>query len=451
MKLPYILLLFASSLVAQDAYFSSDEITAEGNRLLLSGNVVLKHNFGTLQANRAEINRYENSELSPMISAIIKDGVSFAFEDNSKTLCHQAEIDFSEKTVTFSSDTDKVLFTTGDNEISFEGTSIRCRWSDDKGFAIENIIATNGVKLVISEDIEILADTASFEATGTNSPLHRVSGEVQILSSDPNHPCSIKKGDNVVYSPSGVFDITTHTILLEHPIGLFLSNSLSANAKESIKMTADSLEWDLKNNLVTIGHDARLEQTGYGSFYATKGFTFQKDSQDGSDHFQSFGQTIFEDLRNFKLFSESGVTFQKNENELIATNEKDPLFIEKENLLLSGKKISLHYDQDGIGLITLTKDVAIQTAGITAQVETILYNKKSRELTVLPHDSGTVEINFDGQTNVITMGGLHVNYDEKTNELTAKAKGRVHFTIDDSQHQKLIDKVVNCTKNLFLE
>lgn len=451
-RIQWLLLLTLTTLFAEDTYFSSDEITADGNSLWLSGNVVLKHTFGTLQANYAEIHRYNNNDVPTMVSAIIKDGVTFTFKDLSKTTCESAEIDFSEKTAAFKAEKEKVFFTTKDHGLSFEGSFIKCHWNDEDNFSLDRIQAINGVKLTLKNGTVVLAESADFQSVDSPNPsTNPLNGIVQIQSSNPLHPCCIKQSDGVVYSSSGIFDTSSQTILLKKPVGTFLSNVAKPETPTRIEMTADSLKWDFANNMITIGQDAHIHEKNLGSFYATDGFSFQRQSKDGLDHFQSFGQTIFEDDSNVKIFSEGDVQFVKDARELTAINEIAPLFIERDSLLLSGKKITLKYGPTGSSQIVLENDVAIQTNGLLAKMQSILYDKNTQSFTLIAPDDHTVEITYNGQTTPVVMQSLEISHDEETQEIVAKAKGRVHFTIDDSQHQKLINKVMHCTKNLFSE
>lgn len=275
-------LLIASLILAAEvplppaSSLSSSHAAYDGNALILTGQVLLDHGLGKMQAERASLQKQEAGADFPFALIELEKSVILHLKNNAALSCHEARLDFNElKGFLFSGENKQVVFSdTIRKNVFLEIKSLSAELFFSKSgqeeqkndYEIESILAEDSVAIRYADAFQLYADRTTYQKQ--NSAQGKAKGTLFASAKNAGGQCTLAHEADLINATTIHVDLLHDKLTLLHPEGT-LASSLFPRIKEgTIQFHSDHLLWDHTHNTLSLKGKAYLEETGVGMLSA---------------------------------------------------------------------------------------------------------------------------------------------------------------------------------------
>lgn len=440
MKKQIISTFLSATLLATPADFTSDNVAYKDKKITLKGNVFVNHKLGTLKAGFAEIEKGENDS-SSFVDMILENNVDLLLQNETKIHCEFAHIDFNALFANIEGEHEKVTFTDPIHHISLVANAISCSFQSNESFAIENLEAKDGVTVTFKENIILKGDEARMCRESIHSlPL------IQVYPKSRYSTCSLTYQNDSLEASSIFLDPETETLFLHDPSGSFSCPLLTKSGETLVSFAADRLTLDPKSNLLRLENNIHFFEDSFGRVEATGSLEITK-KEGGLFTLLSEGFTHFQNGENLALFCNGTVAFD-GETNLVATASEEPLCFQNDQIAILAKEMILSYKDQKPSQLFFTNEVTLENEDLFIHADKIVYSLEESTLDLLANEGNKVTLISSDKKIEMSVEGLKVTRDEKTNKPVIQGIGKAHFVFKTEEKNPLpmLDK---CIKNLF--
>ena len=302
MKWISILTLFFSVNLVAKSTISSENLSFDGDLLMLDGKVSLHHPFGTLTSNQARLKKDASSTNLIFSRAILKNNVTINLKNNSKIECDLARIDFNTLLGDLTSEKGFVTFKdtlhTKEGEIPLSLTSRSINFKILKNlaqngaqFEIDHLCAITDVVALYGNLYRISADKASYQRFNPlkKATKQKIPDGLLRLYSHLN-PCHFESESLQFTSNNIVFNTKQGHIQMAQVQGTFNpSNSPTT-------FSCDRLGYQINKEQLFLNDNIHIKTTSFGTLDAVDHVEIHKKKLSEMDeiaHIKTKGDVVY--------------------------------------------------------------------------------------------------------------------------------------------------------------
>lgn len=264
------LFLLTAPLQTQDCgRVSSENASYDGQDLILSGDVVIDHILGKMQARKAILKKQEKEsnfpfnriELDQEVAILLKNGrltadrADFDLQKNQGLLSAKQEKNATYEDVVYDKNLAQLV------PFTIEGRTLELKLLEKKEkdtYLIDSIIAEKNVAISYANSFFLKAAKAIYNQL---DPLDQWKGFISAYAQDINSSCVLTHEQDVVHAKHIDIDLISSHLHLSHASGVLQQFLLSKAEKSLIHFSTASLNWDdFKKELLFTGKTQIKEQ-----------------------------------------------------------------------------------------------------------------------------------------------------------------------------------------------
>jgi lipopolysaccharide export system protein LptA len=275
------------TLLAQEQVRGIDSGTADydGKKITLTGDVMVDHELGKIQANHVVIFSDPLEKKIRFAFLKMKENIKISLKDGGELTCANADLDYGKMTGIFLGDgaQEFVIYSETskdragkatpltvssrqmDMQIAREGTTGK---QSPKSY-INEILAKDSVKIDFNQTFIAIADHAIYHRAPEEALKTYKSDKLTgILTLYPGNGCTDcqvtnREGD-LVASQQITIDIAKRNLLFSYPKGS-INGSRKGHNSERLEFSADNLIWDDPREILTLRNHVVINQKGIGT------------------------------------------------------------------------------------------------------------------------------------------------------------------------------------------
>ncbi len=271
-------LLMSSSPQNNSGMVSSSSAAYDGNALVLSGQVVLDHGLGTMQAEQAILEKQEGAGKEfPFSSILLKNNVQLLLPEEASLQCESATLDFTTLIGKLSSSQErKVVYSdvlkrksgkpialsisSLESELFFEKHEHSGQRSD---FAIKTAQASGDVVVDYGTLFTLKAGKAIYQKTSSQSELTQ--GTLQAFPSEEFRFCRIEHGHDAIDAEAIEVDLAHTAIVFKNAHGKLTTAVIPKLQQGEIHFHSDQILWDQPQNSFHLRGNVSIDESALGS------------------------------------------------------------------------------------------------------------------------------------------------------------------------------------------
>lgn len=265
----YVFLFLIITVLAQaneEMVIDSGFAEYDGKRIVLSKDVVVEHEIGTISANKMVLIPEEERKKLQFSFLEMHEGVKISTAEGGALNCDRAELDYLKLVgkfygnVLYSEECRGKADTKIPLTVNAQQMTLFLERENEKT-KIRRIEANQDAVIHYNQDFVAHADEAVFQRLPTEEKAN-IPGEVILRKKDPGI-CRVtnRQGDAVDASQIRI-DTTKRTLYCTHPSGVLLFDR--QGVKERVDFSSDTLIWDDRRDLLTMRDRISINQAGIG-------------------------------------------------------------------------------------------------------------------------------------------------------------------------------------------
>jgi hypothetical protein len=269
----YFLLLLFSPLLATDSSVSSSNADYDGNALHLTGNVLLDHGLGKMQAEEASLERQDVGKEFPFSLIHLRKAVQLHLKTSAELTCAGADLDFvalkgqliskEGEAVSYLGPVAKKKGKQGALKITSQKAFLELAKKGIEGkkseFDIHTLEADEHVTITYGEKCTLKADKALYRK---NTFDHAPQEILTVTHHEGSPKCRLLREGDLIDADSIDYDLLSERLSLSHPKGALDSPT------GKLLFTANHLLWDQAKQTLTLKGSVELIDSGLGTIYA---------------------------------------------------------------------------------------------------------------------------------------------------------------------------------------
>ncbi len=445
----YTILLLATSLLSAEVQFSSDEVISEGSEITLSGHVFIKHDFGTLSANKATLTQSSGANTPSFLSACLNSCVEIKFSSNQTLQSENALINFVDNTASLSSDDRQIFFFDPDRQITIQSQKIDCEWEgDQKDPKIKALTAQKSVQISLGSDIFIHAEEAIYAPSMTNNQY----GTLTLNGSTNHKPCLISIGEDLLKADSVTIEMESETLILHKPIGKIATKIINMALPEEIFFTSKTLSWNRKTGEIVLTEQILIDGAEFGHLIAHDRVFFSTDIVDEKVLFKGFeavGESTLTTTGGMSITCDGNIDFNYETKSLLASAGMKPLIYQNGDLVIESKKLTFDKVEGSPNVISFFDDVNFSAGAMLGKAGGLTYKPSEHILNFF--SSGEENVVFYNKESDTKMSAtaITITRDPVTEENIIQGHGVVKLTFDHKNREQIIEVLNSCVKHPF--
>ncbi len=462
--------LFADDTETMPGMVSSSSAAYDGNALVLSGQVVLNHSLGRMEAQQAILEKQEHAAKEfPFSSIVLKNKVTVDLQGSSTLSCSSATFDFTELKGHLSSAGENgdveyrdLLKRKNDETIVVELISKEAdlffnkieKPSERSIFTLKALAATGGVFIRYGSLFTLKSGEAFYQNASLEGPL--VQGTIQATPDEPTKWCLLEHAGDEIYSKAIDVDLSHTVVILQQAKGSLSSSSLRLVEKTQIVFSADKLLWDYPKHSLHLKGNAYIETSPFGTLSTDQELLLIQ-GKTGVRFIKSSGNTKLQFKENDHAPSQTLICHgkmtldhEKMQGNLESPSEGGSVPFEKQIYYEEGK-IALYADLATVdyavtegaltpSTVTLKGNIrllSLDPGSRHALADWMTYSPRDRTLILGAHPGKKV-LFFDEEQNVrISAKQVHLTREEEEKIDTIKGIGSVQFSFTAEEEQLL--------------
>jgi len=213
---------------------------------------------------------------------------------------------------------------------------------------------------------------------------------------------------------------------------------------DSIAITAETLEWNQESaNLVSLD-TIEMQNPSIGTFTSSEKWSLQK--EEGT--FLALGSTTFTGVDGLRLSCTGSLEYNPKTESIRAYGGSSPLSIEKDGFFFTANSGEITYNNFQIETFTLSDSLQVKVNDVVASLEEVHFDKSSNSFVFLSK-AGSIELSHGEIVVPIHVEKIEMTKAPHSSDLSLKGVGRVHFSIDETQIDQLMNKVNQCIQSLY--
>lgn len=465
----FLSLLLIQTVVAQETttpgFLSSDEANYDGSHLILQGHVFITHELGTMQAQKALIDKQEESKTEPFSFISLERDVLLSLLPSSEVHCDKANLNFktckallastSERPVTY---TDLLANNKNTPPVSVRLTSraleldFRQESVTPPKYEPSSLLAQDNVIFSYGSDIHLSAHKVLYHKQlpplSTANPLQ---GTLVAYSKDNERSCVLHYHDQDMVSEKISIDFTHSQLHLDSPQGK-LPTCLSFTPSP-IAFKADALDWDEAKNTISLFGNIHLEEPSFGTLQTQEKMDVLLDRQETwwIKELKTTGPSLLtyrDETNGSHEVAASGPILIDGEKKcaLIDSTAENPLCYKSEGFLVFAKSAKIEYrERDGKclpSLLVLDGDIKLvsrdpQSPEKVGLADGLTYNFSDQSC-LLTSAPGKQVLFAEGKEGMhLSAPKIQILYNSQTKEPKIKGIGAVQFTFTPDEESKI--------------
>lgn len=454
----------------------SDLADYDGKKITLSGNVVVRHEMGTIAANHMMFHQTSDTPGLAYGKLQMDENVKISLKDGGQISCSHADLDYRQLEGLFagSPSQDYVVYTENCRSKGEQGIplvikgrrmAVQLLRSDAKALefpksVINTMSVEENVTVNYAHDFIAVSDTAFYQRNAKSSEQGvDLPGTITLKAAEKGGVCQLtnREGDNV---RANLMSIDTLQRQLDF---------ISVNGRlkeEKLEFKANKLLWDEQAQVLTLQEDVEVIQPGYGKLVTDDEVRLYKNGQGEGKQLRAIEslsntQMIYYDLENhLHTLTCHGKIFVDHTN-LIAVLEsptddakkqvefedsKGEIFADKvtvkygmpdqkvtpEKIILEGNvRILNHYAPNQEKVLTVLQYALADAVEYTPATEEMVFTSKGKKRVLF----------FDKINNLqVSAPKLIIRRDQSTQKETIQGMGEVRFSFIEKEFEQLRQK-----------
>lgn len=445
-RLVPLLTLVTSALFA-DVEFSSNEVTTSGNEVKLKGNVSIKHDFGTINADSATLTQSSGQTPSSFLNAILESEVQIEFITNQTIRSESATIDFSKQEASLSSSDKQIIFFDPDTQITIQSQKFTCKWDEkDHKPQLKNIHADDRVQISFGSDMFLSADDADYTPTSDHK------GILKLGSHGMEKPCLISIGDDLLKAESATIEIGSNTLILHRPIGQIATTFIDNIKASEISFTSKNLILDRASGKISLSEQILVDGAAFGQLISNDTVTFKTEKVDERILFKGFsanGESYLTTDAGMKISCNGEIAFDYEQKRLSADGYNTPILYQNGDLVIESQKITLDKLQGTPKLISFLDHVQFSAGGMIGNAGSLNYRPHEHTLEFFSSDEEKVVFYNPDSDTKMCADGITITRDPVTEDNEIRGHGVVKLTFDHKNREQIIEVLNSCAKHPF--
>lgn len=273
----------------------SKQAQYDGNQITLNGNVTLRHDTGTITAQKVIISSQDAQRKMALSKIHMSGGVRLAANGGGELICSRAEIDSALHLGTFySDDNEPVIY----REFTAQNKSLTVK-SDHMTVEMDSVVKENnshkGLKNVAANG-HVNVNFNDFIATSDHGTYQT---GIIALSASPHGQglCEVsnRNGDRIVAHEIKM-DTLRRNVECHNPDGQLLYAAQAKEKPSQVHFSCKTLNWDEEKQRLTLFEDVKIEQEGLGVVTTDDQIAFVRQYIEGVPQLclaESTGNTVF--------------------------------------------------------------------------------------------------------------------------------------------------------------
>lgn len=280
MRLAWVLLLLPCSLGAIEGLderpmeLSAMQVDYKNRTMLLTGDVVVEHDFGKMSAQYAEIRSLPHEKKLRLGSIHLKDKVNVILKGEGQLSCGVADIDYLQMIGSFKENVLYVEAVHGkksappllvkSNQMTLKINPPAAQGSSTKNF-VEQILVEGDVSVNYNSNLTANGDKGLYERRSTSSCEGLSTGVITLEMLTEDGLCNVvnQSGDEINASRIRI-DTLTKKLSFDKASGLICGSREESNIDQKIAFSADRLLWDSALGQMSLQGDVTINQAGQG-------------------------------------------------------------------------------------------------------------------------------------------------------------------------------------------
>jgi hypothetical protein len=250
---------------------SSSHAAYDGAALVLTGQVLLDHGIGKMEAEHASLQKQEAGNDFPFALVELEKNVLLHLKNSALLSCSSAHLDFSLlRGIVSSGENEPIIFSdivskntplkiTGDSaELTFAKNSKESKKND---YDIETILAKDNVILEYDTSFVLYSDLAFYK----KSPFqNKLQGTLSAYSADNTSFCRMMHLGDAIEARTMDIDLLQKHITMLHPHGTLSSSFFPKVKQGTLQFKSDNLSWDQKRDTLILTGAVHIEEENVG-------------------------------------------------------------------------------------------------------------------------------------------------------------------------------------------
>lgn len=457
MKLLYLFLIFTLPLFS-DTYqnnsdIASDQISYNGDLVLLEGNVKLSHPIGKMEADTAYLTPDQTESDFPFSTVHLQNHVYFNVNQRCSLFCDDATIDFSELNGILASSNEKVcyqdLLENAPLQIESKQAEFQLVEIEPDHYDLQTLFTNTDVEVDYADSFHLKVDHALFQKEHKRGVLH--------CYAKKGYQCYLSHFDDEVYAEHIFIDLNQSVVEFTNPHGEILSALIPHSSKGSCQFSCEALTWDHANQILLMKNNVRMHDSALGTLSAENTLQLIQKEQLGKLVLQTIettGKTTLEPLSEEnitrQLTSYGTLTFDRDTLTITATSpeeaEAKQIFFQDGDLSMYSNQGLLEYSVIDLHLkpvlLKLKGKIRIFShnnerpfrCGIADHME---YSPETQEIT-LKADPGKYVLFWHEEQNLsLCAEEIRITVDPVTGDESFGGTGLVRFTFNSDEAKQL--------------
>jgi hypothetical protein len=217
-----------------------------------------------------------------------------------------------------------------------------------------------------------------------------------------------------------------------------------AELPSSISVTAETLDWNIEEPHLISLDTVEIHSPSIGTFTSSEKWTLQEEK----GTFVALGSTTFSGIDGLQLTCTGCLEYDPKTESIRAHASTSPLSVEKNGLCFTATAGELQYHDLQIETFTFSNSAKLKMENLTASLEAIRFDKSSHSLFLFSKE-GAIPLSYKELSFPLQVEKVQIIKDPSSSTISLKGIGRVHFTIDETQVDQLLDGVNQCIKSLY--
>lgn len=250
-------------LLAALSSISSDQVEYNGTGLKLSGQVIIEHPLGKMEAQEALLDKPSGKTDESFNEIHLMNTVRIALKDHGQIVCEKADFDLTtlkgsleakkgEKIEYFNQLSDKQPL-----ELHCQNAELQFETIKQSAPLLNSILALGAVEIIYGDGFHLYSEAADFSKSSL------------IASSPSGTPCRLSHGDDHLEADRLQLFPKESKIAIQHPKGKFRSLGLTENS--SLSFECDELIWDQDQKLIHFQSKVVIDEPTVGRAEALEG------------------------------------------------------------------------------------------------------------------------------------------------------------------------------------
>ena len=457
------LFLLAAPLQTQDCgRVSSEHASYDGQDLILSGDVVIDHILGKMQARKALLKKQEKESNFPFNQIALDQDVTILLK-NGRLTADRADFDLQKNQGILHADQEKNVKyqdmvydknLTQWTPFTIEGRTLELKLLEEKDtYLIDSILVEKNVAISYANAFFLTAAKATYNQL---DPIDRWKGFISAYAQDANNSCVLTHEQDIVHARHIDIDLMHSHLHLSQANGILQQFLLPKSEKSFIHFSTSSLNWnDLEKELLFKGK-TQIREQDLGIIHAEDELIIKNHTVNDKLVFQSLdakGRTVmtYKDLEGHSHRIESHGRLYVDQSKLQAWiespqdesgNVQNPLHYETEDLSVFADSAQLEYMNVNQHIkpisIALKNHIRLVSKDPNKPIQLALADRMNYSLDthsiILSAYPGKKVLFWDiAQELKISAPEVHITVDPLTQERVIKGVGKVHFAFNTEE------------------